>query len=73
MLDYIIVGCGLGGIAFSETALQKGKRIFVVNNKSQNSTKIAGGLYNPVILKRFSEGMLRNNLSFYILFTKILK
>ena len=55
MLDYIIVGCGLGGIAFSETALQKGKRIFVVNNKSQNSTKIAGGLYNPVILKRFSE------------------
>lgn len=55
MLDYIIVGCGLGGIAFAETALQNGKTIFVVNNNSQNSTKIAGGLYNPVILKRFSE------------------
>jgi len=27
----------------------------VIDNNSQNSSKIAGGLYNPVILKRFSE------------------
>jgi glycine/D-amino acid oxidase-like deaminating enzyme len=27
----------------------------VLDNDSQNSSKIAGGLYNPVILKRFSE------------------
>jgi hypothetical protein len=26
---------------------------FVMDNNSQNSSKIAGGLYNPVILKRF--------------------
>jgi len=55
MLDYIIVGSGLAGIAFSEVALQNNKSIFVFNNQSQNSSKIAGGLYNPVILKRFSE------------------
>ena len=55
MVDYIIVGSGLAGIAFSEMALQNNKSIFVINNNSQNSTKIAGGLYNPVILKRFSE------------------
>jgi glycine/D-amino acid oxidase-like deaminating enzyme len=55
MVDYIIVGCGLAGIAFAEKALQNSKTIFIVNNNSQNSTKIAGGLYNPVILKRFSE------------------
>jgi glycine/D-amino acid oxidase-like deaminating enzyme len=55
MLDYIIVGSGLAGIAFSEKALQNNKSIFVFNNQSQNSSKIAGGLYNPVILKRFSE------------------
>jgi len=55
MLDYIIVGSGLAGIAFSEVALQSHKSIFVYNNQSQNSSKIAGGLYNPVILKRFSE------------------
>lgn len=55
MLDYIIVGSGLAGIAFSEIALQNNKTILVVNNQSHNSTRIAGGLYNPVILKRFSE------------------
>jgi len=55
MIDYIIVGSGLAGIAFSEKALLNKKSIFVFNNQSQNSSKIAGGLYNPIILKRFSE------------------
>lgn len=55
MIDYIIVGCGLAGISFSEMALAANKTILVVDNESQNSSKIAGGLYNPVILKRFSE------------------
>jgi hypothetical protein len=55
MIDYLIVGCGLAGIAFSEIALQNNKTIFVMENRSQNSSTIAGGLYNPVILKRFSE------------------
>ena len=54
MIDYIIVGCGLAGIAFAEKALANNKTILVINNQSQNSSKIAGGLYNPVILKRFS-------------------
>lgn len=55
MIDYLIVGCGLAGISFSEIALANQKSILVVNDESQNSSKIAGGLYNPVILKRFSE------------------
>ena len=55
MIDYLIVGCGLAGISFAEKALQHNKTILVVDNDSQNSSKIAGGLYNPVILKRFSE------------------
>lgn len=55
MIDYLIVGCGLAGISFSEIALANHKSILVVDNDSQNSSKIAGGLYNPVILKRFSE------------------
>lgn len=55
MIDYIIVGSGLAGISFSEVALLHNKRILVFNDDSQNSSKIAGGLYNPVILKRFSE------------------
>lgn len=55
MIDYLIVGSGLAGISFSEIALQNNKSILVVDNNSQNSSKIAAGLYNPVILKRFSE------------------
>ena len=55
MVDYIIVGSGIAGIAFAETLLHNNKSFVVFENYSQNSTKIAGGLYNPVILKRFSE------------------
>jgi glycine oxidase len=55
MLDYLIVGSGLAGISFAEVALKNNKTILVIDNKSQNSSRVAGGLYNPVILKRFSE------------------
>ncbi|WP_091473447.1 NAD(P)/FAD-dependent oxidoreductase [Flavobacterium swingsii] len=55
MIDYLIVGSGIAGICFAEIALQNNKTILVFDNDSQNSSKIAGGIYNPVILKRFSE------------------
>lgn len=55
MIDYIIVGSGLAGISFAETALKHHKKILIIDDESQNSSRIAGGLYNPVILKRFSE------------------
>lgn len=55
MIDYLIIGSGLAGISFAEEALFNEKSILVFDNSSQNSSKIAGGLYNPVILKRFSE------------------
>ena len=55
MIDYLIIGSGLAGISFVEVALRNDKSIMVLDNNSQNSSKIAGGLYNPVILKRFSE------------------
>ena len=55
MIDYLIVGSGLAGISFAELAMQNQKTILVIDNQSQSSSLIAGGLYNPVILKRFSE------------------
>lgn len=54
MIDYIIVGAGLGGITFSEIALLSNKKVFLINDDSQNSSLVAAGLYNPVILKRFT-------------------
>jgi glycine oxidase len=55
MVDYLIVGSGIAGISFAEIALQNNMSILVFDNNSQNSSRIAGGIYNPVILKRFSE------------------
>jgi glycine/D-amino acid oxidase-like deaminating enzyme len=55
MIDYLIVGSGLAGISFAETALQNQKSILIIDNQSQSASLVAGGLYNPVILKRFSE------------------
>lgn len=55
MYDYIIVGAGIAGISFAETAINNDKSVVVFENESQNSSRIAAGLYNPVILKRFSE------------------
>ena len=54
MIDYLIIGSGLAGIAFAEKALENNKSIYVIDANLQNSSRIAGGLYNPVILKRFS-------------------
>ena len=54
MLDYLIVGLGLAGISFCETLLKNGKTFKVVSDGSQISSEVAAGMYNPVILKRFS-------------------
>ncbi|MEZ4802022.1 MAG: FAD-binding oxidoreductase [Gelidibacter sp.] len=54
-VDYIIVGCGLAGIAFCEQLDSNGKTYLVFDDKSQQSSAVAAGLYNPVVLKRFTE------------------
>ena len=53
-VDYIIVGCGLAGIAFCEQLRANGKGYLVFDNHSQCASNVAGGLYNPVILRRFT-------------------
>jgi glycine/D-amino acid oxidase-like deaminating enzyme len=54
MKDFIIVGGGLAGICFAETALLNNKSFTLITDASHNSSVVAAGLYNPVILKRFS-------------------
>jgi len=53
-VDYIIVGCGLAGISFCEQLIANNKSFIVINNNSQQASLVAGGVYNPVVLKRFS-------------------
>ncbi len=54
MLDYLIVGLGLAGMSFCEQLEKKGAKYKVISDTSQTSSIVAGGLYNPVILKRFT-------------------
>ncbi|WP_339628279.1 FAD-binding oxidoreductase [uncultured Maribacter sp.] len=54
MVDYMVVGLGLAGTAFCETLRRNNKTFVVYNNQSQTSSRVAGGLYNPIILKRFT-------------------
>lgn len=54
MVDYIIVGLGLAGVSFCEQLEKHNKSFMVVSNDSQTSSVVAAGLYNPVILKRFT-------------------
>jgi len=53
-VDYIIVGFGLAGLAFAEQLESNNKSFVVFEDNSQNASKVAGGVYNPVILKRFT-------------------
>jgi len=54
MLDYIVVGLGLAGTTFCETLRKNKKEFIVYNDTSQISSYVAGGLSNPLILKRFT-------------------
>jgi glycine/D-amino acid oxidase-like deaminating enzyme len=54
MLDYIVVGLGLAGIAVCEQLEKRNKTFLVLDDDSQVASKVAGGLYNPVVLKRFT-------------------
>ncbi|OAB79769.1 NAD(P)/FAD-dependent oxidoreductase [Cochleicola gelatinilyticus] len=54
-VDYIIVGLGIAGVAFCEQ-LQKHKKSFVViDHNARSSTAVSGGVFNPVVLKRFTK------------------
>lgn len=70
MPDFIIVGAGLSGIAVAEELLKRGRSIMVYEDSSQSSSTVAGGIYNPVILKRFTlaweaDKQLEKAISFY--------
>lgn len=70
MIDYIVVGLGLAGISFCEQLQAHKKDFKVVADGSQTSSLVAGGLYNPVILKRFTlawnaDAQLEKAIPFY--------
>lgn len=53
-VDYLIVGAGLAGVHFSYQCLFNQKKFHVIDGHFESSSRVAAGLYNPVILKRFT-------------------
>ena len=53
-VDYIVVGLGLAGLTFAEELIHANKSFIVFEDDSQSASLVAGGVYNPVILKRFT-------------------
>ena len=54
MLDYIIVGQGVAGSCFALKLLKEGKSFIVIDENKNKASSVAVGIYNPVVLKRFS-------------------
>ena len=70
MIDYCIVGLGLAGIAVAEELEKRNLDFRVYDFGSNSSSAVAGGLFNPVILKRFTpswnaEEQMAKSLPFY--------
>jgi glycine oxidase len=54
MIDYLVVGSGIAGMTFCHILQQHRKTFIVYDDGSQAASTVAGGLYNPVVLKRFT-------------------
>ena len=54
MYDFIIIGGGLAGVTFANFLEKHGKSFCLIADRSQVASLIAGGVYNPVVLKRFT-------------------
>lgn len=53
-VDYLIVGFGLAGMAFCDKLEQNKKSFFVIDKQTEAASRVAAGLINPVILKRYT-------------------
>lgn len=70
----MIVGLGIAGISFCEVLERHNYSFKVIADGSQTSSMVAGGLYNPVTLKRFTPAWnAREQLGFAIPFYKDLE
>lgn len=52
--DYLVVGLGLAGVSFCKYLIDSQCCFDVIDHQQNNASAVAGGLYNPIVLKRFS-------------------
>ncbi len=54
MYDFIVVGFGIAGMSMTYQLLSNGYKVMVIDNANTKASVVAAGMYNPVILKRFT-------------------
>ena len=52
--DYIIDGAGMAGLCMVQSCFKHKKSFIVIDDSNRTSSKVAGGMFNPVVLKRFT-------------------
>lgn len=66
-VNYIIVGQGLAGTILAQTLLKQGKSVLIIDDPSlSQSSRIAAGLYNPVVFKRLVKSWMADELLPYM-------
>lgn len=61
--NYIIVGQGIAGTVLAQTFLKHGKTVLIIDRTDlSNASKIAAGLYNPVVFKRLVKSWMVDEL-----------
>lgn len=65
--DYIIIGQGLAGSAVAMQLIERGKSVVVFDEpRSNTSSRIAAGLFNPITGKKMGKTWLANELFPYL-------
>ncbi len=54
MKDFLIVGFGLAGMSMASVLERRERSFRVIDTPTPDAHRVIGGMYNPVILKRFS-------------------
>lgn len=58
MKDYLIVGFGLAGLNVAQELKERKQSYHIIDNGQLNASLVAGGVLNPLILKRFTESWM---------------
>ncbi|MCW3103329.1 MAG: hypothetical protein JWO09_1769 [Bacteroidetes bacterium] len=62
-VDYIIVGQGIAGTVLAFTLMKAGRQVLLIDDPGLSSaSKVAAGLYNPVVFKRLTKSWMADEL-----------
>lgn len=63
MLDFLIVGQGIAGSVLALTLSKRGYKIAVIDQPElSSSSRVAGGVWNPVVFKRLTKSWMADEL-----------